>query len=324
MKVILKEKASHKEEEKRENAQRGTEFEAAIVKNLSPQKFSVQYKGKVRENIEQDAINCADKIRKRLGISNENIINAIQCGQHTSTEIGDVIVWIENGPKKGLRLEMKYINGNSNGTWHNTSADLFENLLGDKFGSHFMTVKELLNGPSMKEILGGNMEIPIDDVLTFVVNEKDTFNQVYAKLFEPFEPFDILVTGKDELDDMEAHFDSNAPLGNDTHTSTISDNYDSVILIKDGKSMYTRLMKDDEYEKYFTEDDDEFDGDDDFDFNDMYQLSNPRCWKFNGEEAVVNPAMIYEKVMSVIGNRVMGYLGKTHFETIKKNPILAE
>ena len=75
--------------------------------------------------------------------------------------------------------------------------------LGKKFGSKFMTIKELLNGPPMKEILDGNLEIPIDDVLTFVVDGNDTFNQVYAKLFEPFEPFDILLTGDDEVDDTD-------------------------------------------------------------------------------------------------------------------------
>lgn len=216
---------------------------------------------------------------------------------------------------------MKYVSDNSTGTWHNTSADLFIRQLP---GHDFLSIRDALNKVPMKVILNGNLDIQVSSNLVFRCNPRKSFNETMTMLFEPFEPFDILLSGSSETDDMIPNSDSNSPF-NSTHTSSIQDNYESVILLKanDG-SVYTRLLADDEYDKHFNEEA-ELDEFDDEDYNDEYELSSGSSWVLTDtEEAVINPAMVYEKVLKVIGNKVMGYIGLSHFKTIMEDPTLPQ
>lgn len=322
---------SSQDDIKRQNGERGSQFEAAIVKILDKQ-GEVQWTKPIDKSIMEDAKECARAIVSDIG----QPTHALQCGQHTSTEVGDISLSFSGGKK--FNIEMKYISGSANGTWHNTSADLFINQLP---GYGFLTIKELLNSTPMADILGETLEIPITDNLTYVCGPKDSFNSTLKNIFEPFEPFDMLHSGADEVDDFLPNQDANSPFGS-THTSYIENNHDTVILIDDGGTIYTRLMKDDEYKDYYEKykesiadeddldeengfDDDTDDDDTDDDYNDWYELETGKNWKLNGtSEAIISPAMVYAKVMKFIGRKVMGYLGKSHYTTIMSYPDLPQ
>lgn len=306
---------------KQYNAITGTQFEAAVVKQLDKNGV-VQWTKPIEPEIRKDGITCAQRIIQELDLDG-NIKSVYQCGQHTSTQSGDIVLTDNNNTE--YRLEMKYVSDNSTGTWHNTSADLFIRQLP---GHDFLTINDALNKVPMKVILNGELEIQVSSNLIFKCDPKKSFNETMSILFEPFEPFDILLSGSSETDDMTPDSGANSPLGS-THTATIQDNYESVILIRTNDGLYTRLLADDEYDKYFKEEDeldelDEFD-DEDEDYNDQYELSNGSSWVLiDTEESVINPAMIYEKVLKVIGNKVMGYIGLSHFNTIMKDPTLPQ
>lgn len=305
-----------KDTEKAENAFRGTQFEAAIVKILSPKNNIVQYKGKVNPDIQKNAIDCSEVILSKI-CNGRNPAMAEQVGQHTSTMTGDIAIKMNPKADKMISLEMKYISGTSNGTWHNTSADLLPNQLPEY---NFLTIREAFNTPLSEMMDSDRLTIPVTASLSFICDGKRSFIENLKIAFEPFEPFDIVFSGKDELDDFSPNNRLNSPLG-DTHTSTIADNHEEVIVsrLDDGK-LYTRTFTD----EYPEDADDEYD--DDEDINNYFLLENQSCWIFknNSEEDVISPADLYKTVMTVLGKTVMGYLGRSHFNTIMGNKELPQ
>ena len=107
--------------ERAKNQDYAIAFEIAVATVLNANSIpttNISLNQQELDDLTEDALNVGHAIKAKFGTD----VEYTYCGRHTSNALGDIMT------SDGQSIELKYVYGNSSGTYHNTSIEYFHSL----------------------------------------------------------------------------------------------------------------------------------------------------------------------------------------------------